>query len=113
MFNVDEARRFAVLARQVWAEAGLETAYDSGCLRGSDGQMYGLGNVAHVAARGKERHWRSVLTHHVQGVLTAHATPRERDLDVVGDRLLLRLWATHDLPHAPERSIPVAPASPA
>lgn len=109
MFSLDEARRFAVLARQIWAEAGLETSYDAGCLRGADGQMYGLTNVAHNAARGREKHWRPVLTQHVHGVLAAHATPRERDLEVVGDRLLLRLWATHDLPHPPECEIPLAP----
>ncbi|RLV50508.1 hypothetical protein D9V37_00490 [Nocardioides mangrovicus] len=96
------AARFASLAMRVFAEHGIECSYDDGFLRGSDGRSYGLTNVALVAAAGTDRHWRELLEQHVGGIVAAHATPRQRDLEAVGDRLYLRLWAAADLPHRPD-----------
>ena len=98
------AARFAQLARQVFAEHGLECSYDDGLLRGSDGHSYGLTNVALLAVSGDERAWRGLLDQHVQGIVTAHATPKQRELAAVADRLYLRLWAAGEAHPAPGAS---------
>lgn len=90
------AAQFAQLAREVFAEHGLECSYDDGQLRGTDGHSYGLTNVALLAAGSDRRAWRSLLDQHVQGIVTAHATPKQRELATVADRLYLRLWAAGD-----------------
>ena len=97
-----QAARFASLARQVFAEHGIECTYDDGYLRGTDGRSYGLTNVALLAVQESERHWRGLLTQHVDGIVAAHLTPKERDLETVRERLYLRLWATDDLPMRPD-----------
>jgi hypothetical protein len=97
-----QAAKFASLAREVFAEHGIECTYDDGYLRGTDGRSYGLTNVALVAANEAERGWRVLLSQHVDGIVAAHATPKQRDLETVRDRLYLRLWATDDLPMRPD-----------
>lgn len=94
----DRAARFVALAQRVFAENGLECRYDDGALLGADGGAYGLGNVAANAARTPERGWRSLLNAHVRGLQAAHATPKERDLEQVRNRLYLKLWALEDVP---------------
>jgi hypothetical protein len=98
----DQAGRFAALARQVFAEHGIECTYDDGYLRGTDGRSYGLTNVALLAVQDTERNWPTLLSQHVEGIVAAHATPKERDLATVRDRLYLRLWASEDLPVRPD-----------
>ncbi|MDQ6687056.1 MAG: hypothetical protein M3Z50_05490 [Actinomycetota bacterium] len=100
MFEPERAHRFSMLAREVFAEHGFETTYDDGSLRGSNGQTFGLTNVAHLAALERERSWRQVLDAHVLGLLAAQSIPKERDLDKVRDRLYLRLWASREVPFA-------------
>jgi hypothetical protein len=102
MFDIGQAPKFVALAQRVFAENGLETTYDGGCLRGSDGQLFGLTNVGHLAATVRERQWRRVLEGHVLGLLAANATPKERDFDKVRDRVFLRLWAAEDLSFGPD-----------
>ncbi len=103
----DQAARFAALARQVFAEHGLECSYDDGYLRGTDGRSYGLTNVALLAVQSPERRWQKLLGQHAGGIVAAHATPKERDLAAVQHRLFLRLWATEDLPMRPDAAEPL------
>lgn len=99
------AGRFAQLAREVFAEHGLECTYADGHLRGADGHSYGLTNVALLAASGDRRAWRGLLHQHVQGIVTAHAAPKQRELASVADRLHLRLWAAGDARPAPGAAV--------
>jgi hypothetical protein len=103
----DQATRFSALARQVFAEHGLECTYKDGFLRGTDGRSYGLTNVALLAVQEPERQWRNLLAQHVGGIVIAHATPRQREISAVRDRLYLRLWATEDLPMRPDAAEPL------
>lgn len=108
MFDDGErASRFAALARQVFAEHGLECTYDDGFLRGADGRSYGLTNVAQAAASGSERSWRGLLHQHVSTIVAADAIPRVRELEAVRDRLYLRLWPNDDLPARPAAAEPL------
>lgn len=99
------AGRFAKLAREVFAEHGLECTYADGQLRGTDGHSYGLTNVALLAAAGDRRAWRGLLHQHVQGIVTAHAVPKQRELASVADRLHLRLLAAGDARPAPGAAV--------
>jgi len=102
-----QAARFAALARLVFAEHGLECTYDDGYLRGTDGRSYGLTNVALLAVQSPERRWKGLLDQHAEGIVAAHATPKQRELAAVRSRLYLRLWATADLPMRPDAAEPL------
>ncbi len=101
------AARFSALARQVFAEHGMECSYHDGYLKGADGRSYGLTNVALLAAHGPEREWKGLLDQHVSGIVAAHATPRQREMREVRDRLYLRLWPADDLPTRPHAAEPL------
>ncbi|GAB3257365.1 hypothetical protein GCM10027425_18370 [Alteromonas gracilis] len=96
------AARFVALAREVFAEHGLECAYDQGQLLAEDGRRFGLSNLAQTLSTSRPQEWRALVEQHVDGVLAASAAPRVRDLELVRDRVYLRLWPTEDLSFPPQ-----------
>ena len=93
-----QAARLRAVARAAFAEAGLETVPDGAVLRGLDGRVLGLTNVARLAALTPEDRWSALLAQHARTMVTAAATPAPDGLDEVRDRLYLRLLTAGDVP---------------
>jgi hypothetical protein len=76
-FSREGGARFRSLARQVFAEQGVETVVYSTYLEAQGGQRYGLHNLAaacHGARRG-EQDWRDVMRDHAERILRATSGP--------------------------------------
>lgn len=76
-FSRDEAARFRALARQVFAEQGVETVVRPTYLEAQGGQRYGLHNLAaacHGSRRG-EHDWGAVMRDHAARILRATSGP--------------------------------------
>ena len=74
----------------MFAEHGIECTYDDGYLRGTDGRSDGLTTSPSSAVQESERNWPAYLWQHVDRIVAAPLTAKERDLETVRDRLYLR-----------------------
>ncbi len=102
MLSREQAARFTTLARQAFAQAGLETTIEHGSLQALDGQRLGLTNIAHAAARVRERDWPRLLADHARVMALATNEPDPSSLDEVADRVYLRLVTPGELTTRPE-----------
>ncbi|MDQ1645751.1 MAG: hypothetical protein QOJ50_1935 [Cryptosporangiaceae bacterium] len=76
-FSRDQGAQFRALARQVFAEQGVETVVYPTYLEAQGGQRYGLHNLAaacHGARRG-ETDWPDVVKDHAERILRATSGP--------------------------------------
>lgn len=102
MLSRDQAARFTTMARNAFAQHGIETTIEDGVLHGLDGQRLGLYNIAHAAATVREREWPRLLAQHAKAMAAAANEPQARDLEEVRDQVYLRLTPRADLPAPPE-----------
>jgi hypothetical protein len=101
-FTVGQAARFRDLARQGFAEAGLEVTVQADHMVDDSGRVFGLGNLAaqcHNALKG-EREWREITATHAASIVRGMDAPDPFDT-MSRDELLastyLRLTPTADL----------------
>ena len=111
MLDRQDATQLAALAREAFAEVGLETTLDEpGVLRGADGHRFGLWNLAATVATLPRRDWPAQARQHARLMVEAHSTAEVTDLDSVRDRILLKLAAREELPFSPPAyAVDVAP----
>ena len=99
MLSRDDARRITELARQSFAEQGIETVPDGeGSLVASDDRRYGLGNLATGAAVTARGDWPGLVDGHVFATLAVDRTPDPQSLDEIRSLVLPRLRLRADLP---------------
>jgi hypothetical protein len=80
-FSVDQAARFRDLARQGFAEAGLEVTVYADHVVDDAGRQFGLANLAavcHNADKG-EREWRGLTAHHAATIVRGTDEPSPFD----------------------------------
>lgn len=97
--TVEEAREVRRLAAATLARAGREVVIHDDHLQGSDGQQYGLWNVAAACqAAGPRRRWRAVVEAHVAALLDAPPDPAALSLDELLGGVVARVQGTDALP---------------
>jgi hypothetical protein len=92
-FTAEEGARFRALARQGFAEQGVEAVVHAGYLEAQGGQQYGLHNLAALcyAARRGAKDWPAVIRDHAVAILRATSGPVPFD-DVSADEVLAHTY---------------------
>jgi hypothetical protein len=105
--TVEQARVLVPLARQAFAEQGVETLYDGeGALQAAHG-AYGLYNLAAQCLQEPRRRWRRLADRHATALIAAERAGNG-GLDEVRDRLRIRVLADDDLRQPPDYGLRLA-----
>ena len=73
--SVSTANTFRTVAREVFAELGLEVDIYPGHALDASGRGYGFWNVAALCSTAPQSAWRSIIADHVRNVLTSFDSP--------------------------------------